>query len=388
MEKSKYTFSGETLELLKKLSPKIRALAGDKTSVEIKADDLFKYVKKGKSVKEKFFLFVKALQLDEGQPLFLKKKFAVDVRPNWSSKSEIEEILKEAGISDSKIIFQRAKNFVEGKLKETTAETKPHAKGKAEHASQFRGARSMRGRYHGEGAPEGENDFFEEMSPEQAWYEASMREPTREEKERHAKWVEFAKERQRFQEEMLRSHHVNAPRAWAEKFPGKRYPPEDPGWQWAYPPGEWRYFSAPGANPFYNDEFMFGRREKPYVAPEGKKSNEAPPPPPPRRAEPGAGLSCEAFLLSQGIKNKITFYKWVLRNHPDKVQQTSQEEGLEKANADKKIETATALFKRAWSCMEQIKESQNKGDDWHIGPSGGFTRKHKYKGKKNRTHRV
>ncbi len=385
MEKSKATFSGETLELLKRLSPKIKALAGDKTSVEIKADELFKQVKKGKSAKEKLYLFVKAVQLGEGQPLFLKKKFTVEVRSNWSSKSEIEDILKEAGISDSKSIFQRAKNFVEGKVKEGIAPNKPAVqKGKPEHAPQYRAPRSMRGRYHGEGPPENENDFFEEMSPEQAWFEASMREPTREEKERHAKWVEFVKERQRLQEEMLRSHRVNAPRAWAEKFPGKRYPPEDPGWQWAYPPGEWQYFSTNGYNPFYNDDYMFGRREKPYAAPEENTSNEAPPPP--RRAEPGAGLSCEAFLLSQGIKNKVTFYKWVLRNHPDKVQQASQEEGLEKANADKKIETATALFKRAWNCMEEIKEAQNKGDDWHIGPSGGATRKQKQK--KRGTRRV
>lgn len=376
MEKSKVTFSGETLELLKRLSPKIKALAGDKTSVEIKADELFKQVKKGKSAKEKLFLFVKAVQLGEGQPLFLKKKFTVEVRSNWSSKSEIEEILKEAGISDSKSIFQRAKNFVEGKVKESVAPNKPAVqKGKPEHAPEFRGARSTRGRYHGEGAPEGDNNFFEEMSPEEAWFEASMREPTREEKERHAKWVEYAKERQRLQEEMLRSHRVNAPRAWAEKFPGRRYPPEDPGWQWAYPPGEWQYFSAPGAQPFYNDGYR-------AAGPNGA-SNEAPPP---KRADPVKEMSCESYLLSLGINNKKTFWKWAIRNHPDKVQQQGQEEGLSTANIDKKIEAATNIFKKVSSCVDAMKKTQGDSDDWHIGPKSGGTRKQKQK--KRGTRRV
>lgn len=380
MEKSKATFSGETLELLKRLSPKIKALAGDKTSVEIKADELFKQVKKGKSAKEKLFLFVKAVQLGEGQPLFLKKKFTVEVRSNWSSKSEIEDILKEAGISDSKSIFQRAKNFVEGKVKEGVAPNKPAVqKGKPEHAPQYRAPRSFRGRYHGEGPPENENSFFEEMSPEEAWFEASMREPTREEKERRAKWVEYTKERQRLQEEMLRSHRVNAPRAWAEKFPGKRYPPEDPGWQWAYPPGEWQYFSAPGANPFYNDEFMFGRRP----AASNRPSNEAPPP---KRADPVEEMSCESYLLSLGINNKKTFWKWAIRNHPDKVQQQGQEEGLKTTNIDKKIEAATNIFKKVSSCVDKVQENQGGGDDWHIGPKSGGTRKQKQK--KRGTRRV
>ncbi len=356
MEKSKATFSGETLELLKRLSPKIKALAGDKSSVEIKADDLFKQVKKGKSVKEKLFLFVKAIQLGEGQPLFMKKKFSVEVRSNWSTKSEIDEILKEAGISDTKPIFQRAKNFIEGKVKEGVAPNKPAVqKGKPEHAPEFRGARSMRGRYHGEGPPENENDFFEEMSPEQAWFEASMREPTREEKERRTKWVQYMRERERLQAEMLRSHRVNAPRAWAEKFPGKRYPPEDPGWQWAYPPGEWQYFSA-GPNPFYNDASWSGAVPPRANIPRANEEAR----PPREDVSQSAEDKCKATLLSHNITDRRSFLQWAVRNHPDKVE-------------DNQKAAATEIFKVVSSCVDIFEGKEGK--DWSIAPRGGYTRK-------------
>jgi hypothetical protein len=401
MEKSKATFSGETLELLKKLSPKIKALAADKTSVEIKADDLFKFVKKGKTIKEKFFLFVKAVQPSEGQPLFIKKKFTVEVRSNWSSKAEIEEILKEAGISDTKSIFQRGKDFVEGKLKEGVASNKPAVqKGKAEHASQFRGARSMRGRYHGEGPPENENDFFEEMSPEEAWFEASMREPTKEERIRSEKYAEERRKAQAERNTWHREFKAESAAAWAKKFPGKAYPPEDPGWQWDHNAKEWQYFSAPGANPFYNDEYMFGRSGAPGAMPRGpgamprgpgampggpgampRSENEARPP---KSADPKNIESCKQYLLKMGIKNRKNFLKWAIKNHPDIIKKEAIAAGNSDEIINKKEEEAANIFKIVSNCVDTVQETFAGSDDWHIGPKEGGTRKQKLKKKGTR----
>ena len=61
MELSKKTFTGDQITFLKSISPKLATLIGSADSKEIKADDLFKSVKKGKSPKEKFYIFVSIL---------------------------------------------------------------------------------------------------------------------------------------------------------------------------------------------------------------------------------------------------------------------------------------------------------------------------------------
>lgn len=406
MEKAKHTFSGETLEMLKKLSPRIRALAGDKTSVEIKAEDFFKYVKKQKTPKEKLYLFVKAVLPEDGQPLFIKKKVGVEVRSNWSSKSEIESILQEAGITDTKFIFQRAKDFVEGKEKAKIAETIPQAKGKPEHATTSRAPRSTRRRHlnrkFNNDPSNNNNDEPTNEDLRRAWDEARNREPTAEEKRRHAAWIKYHQEREKIIEELLRSHRVNAPKAWKEMFPDKRYPPEEPGWHWEYPPGKWTYIKPsttdPFTNPYWNNYNQSGRPYEPgasyaprysyasssssYASSSSSSSSQQARPPP----APSPQANCEQYLLSLGITDKKSFWRWAMKNHPDKAQQEAVEAGLSKQNADKRIDAATALFKNASSCVDKVKADQNKGDDWHLGPNKGGTRKRK--SKKRGTRRV
>ena len=310
--KVKATFTGENLALLRELSPTIAAFDPTKESLEIRAEQLFAddKGKKGKTAKEKMYLFVKAINLGEGEPLFIEKKFGqVVVRPDISTKEEIEAILKEAGIKNTKPIFERAREHYQAKGKEGVApKAAPAPKGKREHAPDFRGPRSGRARWYGEGAPpanfpvdwEFANDFMDEEDY-QAWKRAHPKRAA-EEEAYYSRMAEAARKRKE-------SFEKEAPRVWAETHPGEEYPPRDPGWQWVPESHSWQYFRT-GYNPFYNNSYWSRNRGR-------AAAGEGPPPPPAPAAAPS---SCQDILERHGISitNPKSFRAWALSNHPDK----------------------------------------------------------------------
>lgn len=271
MELTQKIFSGEQLEFLKSISPKLSTLIGSADSKTIKADDIFK----GVNSKKKFYLFIGILFFDR-QPLILKQKFNWKIRTNLTTKDELESILKEAGIKDTKAIFERAKKHYEEVEKAKTApKAAPVRKGKAEHSKWAQEEeRERRAR----------EKFAETMRAEQA--------------ERNAYRAAFMRE---------------SAEGWAKQFPGKPYP-SDPGWQWNHHDKKWNYYKAE-SNPFYNNDYMFGRASRPRA--------EAPPPPRPSRRETRGctELLEEKRILVPGDTPKDTKRKWLLwalEHHPDK----------------------------------------------------------------------
>jgi hypothetical protein len=265
MELSKKTFSGENLRFLQGLSPTLKTLIGTAESKEIKADTLFVSEKRGKTAAQKFYLFVALLFFDR-QQIYVKGKYSTfEVRRNIGSKREIEDILKEAGIQNTEAIFTRAEKHYKESEQGKTAPKATAAKGKIEHS-----AEALR----------------------EAEYERAMKKITetmrKEQEERNAYQAAFVKE---------------SAKGWATRFPGKPYPPTDPGWQWDHSAKTWIYFPPPPVNPFYNNESFRGKKEQ---------SRNTPSAPAPKIS------GCQELLAEKKITTYRTWLEWARDNHPDK----------------------------------------------------------------------
>ncbi len=351
--KIKASFSGESLALLRELSPAVAALEPAKDSIEIRAEQLFKDDpgKKGKTAKEKMYIFVNVINLGQGEPLFIQKSFGqVSVRPNVG-KAEIDRILNEAGIKNLTRVYERAKAHVLGKSTEGIAPPRPAVqKGKPEHADPFRGPRSFRGRYYGEEPDNLEEEFgqYEEGFADLERPSHMSASERRAQQKRDDQYAEYMRKRMKEMEERLHSFKIEAPRVWAETHPGEPYPPKDPGWQWVPETHSWQYF-RPGYNPFYDDSYWSGARGRNNSGPSASARAAAGEGPP-------AARTCESILAEHGISvtDPKSFRTWALANHPDK-------------GGDEK------LFKEVSGC-------------WTTLTKGGTrrNRKHKRKSKKTR----
>ena len=320
--KTKVIFVGENLALLRQLSPVVKAIDPAKDSLEIRAEDIFKDTKKGKTAKEKLYILSKLINLGEGEPLFVEKKFGqVTVRSDISSKEEVEKILKEIGIDNPKPLFERAKAHLQGKAGEGVAPSRPAVqKGKPEHEDPFRGARSFRGRFYGEGPPE---DYFnnvgdfEEGMPDLNRPSRMSASERRGQEKRDAAYADYVRKQAEAAAKLRHSFDVEAPRVWAETHAGEPYPPRDPGWQWVPESHSWQYFAA-GYNPFYNDSYWSRNRGTGAAGPSASARAAAGEGAPPRPS--AAKKSCETILAEHGIsvEDKGSFRKWALEHHPDK----------------------------------------------------------------------
>lgn len=323
MELSKKVLTKEQIDFLKTVSPKLATLLGTAESKELKAEEIFKSDKKGKSAKEKFYIFIGLLFFDR-QPIVMKKDFSWKVRTNIASKEQVEAILTEGGIKDTKAIFERAKKYYEDKEKGATApKAPPVQKGKPDGNQHFRGARSHRGRYHGEGPPDYGNNFFpyeENAEPDlDKLYEEWKRANPKAAEKTAEKLRRNQAERNKWHAEFKRKEEA----AWKRQFPGTPYTSQATyGWIFNEQKNTWEKvdFSArPPPNPFWDDEYMFGR---------SGTQTRAPPPPP--RAEPARPVKqvvpCSELLRQKGIlvagdsprDTKKKFLKWAIENHPDK----------------------------------------------------------------------